>query len=170
MTHGPDHSPLPWRLESRELGAGKALLVLAANGDLVAYTSHAGQTVSYLTEEGRHITRTPEQMEGNYALLVRAVNASKTLVDVCADVAAQLRQSAESLRREGRPDAAEGIADLAGALQEALDKIVGVFAQPAVSPAEERPAQPWVKATAVPPGSAVIVSAAPVPPDTSSQG
>ncbi|HKB40287.1 MAG TPA: hypothetical protein VKD72_27905 [Gemmataceae bacterium] len=170
MTHGPDHSPLPWRLESRELGTGKALLVLAANGDLVAYTSHAGHTVSYLTEEGRHITRTPEQTEGNYALLVRAVNASKTLVDACADVAAQLRQSAESLRREGQTDAAEGIANLAGALQVALDKIAGVSAEPAALPVEERPAQAWVKATAVPPGPAVIVSAAPGPPDAPSQG
>jgi len=170
MTHGLVHSPLPWRLESRELGAGKALLVLAANGDLVAYTSHGGQAVSYLTEEGRHITRTPAQMEGNYALLVRAVNASKTLVDVCADVAAQLRRSAESLRHEGRTNAADGLADLAGALEEALGKIAGVTAKQAPLPAEEQPAQPWVKATTVPTDSAVIISVAPLPPDTSSPG
>jgi hypothetical protein len=170
MTHGLDHSPLPWRLESRELGDGKALLVLAANGDLVAYTSHGGQAVSYLTEDGRQITRTPEQMEGNYALLVRAVNASKTLVDVCADVAAQLRRRTESLRREGRTDAADGLADLAGALEEALGKIAGVSAEPAQLPTEERPAQSWVNATSVPTGPAVIVSAVPVPPDTSAQG
>jgi len=125
MTNGMDHSPLPWRLEARELGAGKALLVLAANGDLVAYTSHPGQAIAYLTEEGRQITRTPAQTEGNFALLVRAVNASKTLVDVCADVASQLRRASQALHQEGRADAAEGIADLAGALEDALGKIMG---------------------------------------------
>src|SRR5260221_577912 len=139
MTHGLDHSPLPWRLESRDLGAGKALLILAANGDLVASSSHTGQPVSFLTEEGRRITRTPEQTEGNYSLLVRAVNASKTLVDVCMDVANQLRSRSDSLREGGRAEA-EAIADLACALEEALRRVVGVLPDPAAGPA----ARPWL--------------------------
>src|SRR3954465_8349355 len=145
MTHGLDHSPLPWRLESRDLGAGKALLVLAANGDLVASSSHPGLPVSYLTEEGRHIIRTPEQTEGNCALLVRAVNASKTLVDVCTDVASQLRSRSDALRQGGRAEA-EAIADLAGALEEALRRVVAVPAEPAVGP----PSWPWLEAPARP--------------------
>jgi hypothetical protein len=136
MTNGLEHSPLPWRLEARELGAGKALLVLAANGDLIAYGSHGGQVIAYLTEEGRQITRTPEQMEGNYSLLVRAVNASKTLVDVCAGVASQLRQASQALRQEGRAGAAESMADLAGALEDALGKVTG---RPAEKPPEVVP-------------------------------
>src|SRR5438552_6694269 len=135
MTQGLDHSPLPWRLESRDLGAGKALLVFAANGDLIAYSSHTGQPVSYLTEEGRQFTRTPEQTEGNYSLLVRAVNASKTLVDVCADVASQLRCRSEALRQVGQAEA-EAIADLACALEEALRRVVAVSPQ-AVPPWRE---------------------------------
>jgi len=159
-----DHSPLPWRLESRDLGAGKALLVFAANGDLVAYSSHGGQPVSYLTEEGRHLTRTPEQMEGNYALLVRAVNASKTLVDVCVDVASQLRSRAASLQQGGRAEA-EAITDLACALEEALRRVVGVPPDPAVSP----PARPWREAPALPENPPVIVGVASLPADAPPQ-
>jgi len=161
MTHGPDHSPLPWRLESRALGAGKALLVLAANGDLIAFASHTGQTLSFLTEEGRHITRTPEQTEGNFDLLVRAVNASKTLVDACVDVASQLRSRSEAMRQEGRVDVAEGIADLAGALEEALGRVVGAAVQ-------DPPALPWLAAQPVAAPSAVIVDVVPLPPESSS--
>jgi len=159
-----DHSPLPWRLESRDLGAGKALLVFAANGDLVAYSSHPGQPVSYLTEEGRHLTRTPEQTEGNYALLVRAVNASKTLVDVCVDVASQLRCRSEALRQAGQAEA-EAIADLASALEEALRRVVGVRPDPAAGP----PARPWLEAPLLPEDSAVLVGAASLPADAPSQ-
>src|SRR5262249_10206173 len=132
----------PWRLESRDLGSGKALLVLAANGDLVASSIHTGQPVSYLTEDGHRITRTPEQMEGNYSLLVRAVNASKTLVDVCADVASQLRSRSDALQQAGRAEA-EAIADLASALEEALRRVVSPSSEPAAS----SPARPWLPAS-----------------------
>ena len=165
MTQGMDHSPLPWRLESRDLGVGKALLVFAANGDLVAYSSHPGQPVSYLTEEGRHITRTPEQTEGNYALLVRAVNASKTLVDVCADVVSQLRCRSESLQQAGRAEA-EAIGDLACALEEALRRVVGVPPDP---PPAAPPARPWLEASALPEAPTVIVGATSLPADAPAQ-
>jgi hypothetical protein len=159
-----DHSPLPWRLESRDLGAGKALLVLAANGDLVASSSHTGLPVSYLTEEGRRIIRTPEQTEGNCALLVRAVNASKTLVDVCADVASQLRFRSKSLQQAGRAEA-EAIADLACALEEALRRVVGAAADPAAGP----PARPWLDVQALPENPPVIVDVASLPVDAPAQ-
>jgi len=164
MTQGLDHSPLPWRLESRELGAGKALLVFAANGDLIAYSSHPGQPVSYLTEEGRQFTRTPEQTEGNYSLLVRAVNASKTLVDVCVDVASQLRSRSEALRQAGQAEA-EAIADLACALEEALRRVVSAPPEPAASP----PAQPWLEAPSLSEDATVIVGVVSLPAETPSQ-
>src|SRR5262249_28256646 len=135
--------------------------VLAANGDLIAFTSHTGQTLSFLTEEGRHITRTPAQTEGNFDLLVRAVNASKTLVDACVDVASQLRSRSEALRQEGRTDDAGGIADLAGALEEALGRVVGAAAEDPQAPA-------WLAAQPVSGPPAVIVDVVPLPPESSS--
>src|SRR5262249_10623349 len=148
---------LPWRLESRTLGAGKALLVFAANGDLVASSSHPGQPVSFLTEEGRHITRTPEQTEGNSALLVRAVNASKTLVDVCADVASQLRSRSDLLRRGGRAEA-EPWAALASALEAALPGVIAFPPEPVPLLAANPPASVWREPAALDEAATVIVA------------